>query len=457
MKRITLLYSDFLDNNIPGIINYFKNDKPLEVSPFYSDLNNYKEYFDKNGYIFDYKNINDYEIFDVNAIYVYDLMRVLFMRGAYDLHESTVEQLIKYQIPILLYFPSEGFDFETYYWIDNIQKQFTERGLEKNQKFLIFGTGYETQRFYNEHIVKYSEQSLRDEFNDKNDFGKDFFELSHRSKMTRCFGVNFFEHFHYQKLKHSQYYTNKKYQKQLLEILNADNKTKNFVCLNRNLRYHRLALVSELIRFDLHKSNYVTLISSPEKPIPEFGECWKVEEYILKQQEELDHFKLFVKNFHPINSPIVEDDQSHDNLFLPPIQYYRETFFSLVTETEVSSGTLFLTEKITKAMSMYHPFLLLGCPYSLEYLRSLGYATFPEMFNEDYDKEEKLDKRFEMIMQEILKFQYLNKKKKIERFNSIKDKLFHNKTLSDERMKNITVDRIANSLNEILKIMNQLS
>ena len=34
---------------------------------------------------------------------------------------------------------------------------------------------------------------------------------------------------------------------------------------------------------------------------------------------------------------------------------------------------------------LLHPMILLGCAYTLKHLRSRGFETFPEMFDESYD------------------------------------------------------------------------
>ena len=452
MKHITFLYNEFINETTPAVINYLREDKAKEIAPFFKYINDYSECFEDDGYYFNFKDITDYDVNKTNQIYVFDLMRSIFNRCVNDLSESTLKLLRDHQIPMLFYFPSEGFEFEYYLWIDYIQKQLTEQGLDKNLKFLIFGTGYLTQQFYDAHIEKFSHQEARDIVIEQEWLDKDFFDMSHRSKFTRCFGVNFFEHFHYEKLKDSSYYNSKKYQKQLAKILDTEYKNKNFVCLNRNLRYHRLALISELCRHGLHTSNHVTLIGGTMLE-PGTGECWKVEEYILKDSLRRSHFNKFVKNFKPLTSLYVKDSGLHNDLFLPPIRYYQDTFYSLITETEVSDNTLFLSEKILKPMSFYHPFLLLGTPFSLKYLRSLGYETFPEFFDESYDEEKQLDKRFDMVMQQVLEFQKLKRIKKVRKFNSIIDKLQHNKKLCDERMFRSNYTITVESLDDILKII----
>lgn len=75
-----------------------------------------------------------------------------------------------------------------------------------------------------------------------------------------------------------------------------------------------------------------------------------------------------------------------------PQKIYTSSFCQVVVETTIDRGltkkekTMFLTEKTYKAMFYKQPFLLLSEPYSLRYLKSLGYKTFDEIFDESYDE-----------------------------------------------------------------------
>lgn len=67
--------------------------------------------------------------------------------------------------------------------------------------------------------------------------------------------------------------------------------------------------------------------------------------------------------------------------------WYNSTQFSVVVETTMTydPGTIFLTEKTMKPLSMRHPFITLGCARSLAMLKSAGFETFENLFDETYD------------------------------------------------------------------------
>ena len=98
-----------------------------------------------------------------------------------------------------------------------------------------------------------------------------------------------------------------------------------------------------------------------------------------------------------------EDDLTinHFEIKQKTIQYYEESYFSIVSETNFFDGSRFLTEKIFKPVVHKHPFILLSVHKSLESFRRLGYKTFSPFFNEDYDLEENPCKRMMMIITEI--------------------------------------------------------
>ena len=85
------------------------------------------------------------------------------------------------------------------------------------------------------------------------------------------------------------------------------------------------------------------------------------------------------------------------------------SFMQIVLETtftesiEKNNPTIFLTEKTYKPIFYKQPFILISEPYSLKYLRSLGYKTFSSFIDESYDEIEDPHQRMKHITNEILK------------------------------------------------------
>lgn len=69
------------------------------------------------------------------------------------------------------------------------------------------------------------------------------------------------------------------------------------------------------------------------------------------------------------------------------IEDYEATDIEIVLETLFDDSRLHLTEKILRPIACGQPFILTGTQGSLEYLRSYGFKTFVDVWDESYDSE----------------------------------------------------------------------
>lgn len=84
--------------------------------------------------------------------------------------------------------------------------------------------------------------------------------------------------------------------------------------------------------------------------------------------------------------------------FLNP-SWYDSTYCSIVAESTMKE--IWTTEKSFKPIGFYHPFLVLSAPAHLEKIKSLGFATFDNIFDESYDSTFDLEKRCQQIYDNI--------------------------------------------------------
>ena len=84
--------------------------------------------------------------------------------------------------------------------------------------------------------------------------------------------------------------------------------------------------------------------------------------------------------------------------------WYNDTYVTVAVETEITPtpGRVFITEKIWKPIQVRHPFLCLANPGSLQLLKSYGFETFDNLWDETYDNITQWDSRLEMVY-EIVK------------------------------------------------------
>jgi hypothetical protein len=103
------------------------------------------------------------------------------------------------------------------------------------------------------------------------------------------------------------------------------------------------------------------------------------------------HYKL-----HKFNNPIWQPQTALEN-YLPvsaaqsyysakfDIEDYESTDIEVVLETLFDDDRLHLTEKSLRPIACAQPFILAGTHGSLEYLRSYGFKTFGDLWDESYD------------------------------------------------------------------------
>lgn len=105
--------------------------------------------------------------------------------------------------------------------------------------------------------------------------------------------------------------------------------------------------------------------------------------------------------------------------------WYNDTCFSLVLEsiTQWDKAVIFLTEKIFKPISHQHPYMVIGANGMLSYLKSQGFETFDNLFDESYDQHSSLEQKLKIIINNIENFT----KQPFDKLTL--DKLEHNKAL----------------------------
>jgi hypothetical protein len=181
-------------------------------------------------------------------------------------------------------------------------------------------------------------------------------------------------------------------------------KLKKFLFFSRVPRLHRVALMSQLLKFGLVDHGYCSFYME-DFEVDDFKDQFKQNHVeIAEDLQILDQYKhLFpmVLNRTPERDNPV--DVTDDDL-----EYFSTSYFSIVAETvfyqnqpELALPGVFFSEKIFKPLLCKHPFILLGAPGSLECLRKFGYKTFDGIIDESYDLEKDDNARFRLVVQEI--------------------------------------------------------
>lgn len=80
---------------------------------------------------------------------------------------------------------------------------------------------------------------------------------------------------------------------------------------------------------------------------------------------------------------------------------YGDSWFTVVTETEMRARPARITEKVLKPLVNFHPLLVFGNPGALAMIRSYGFTTFDDVFDESYDDEWDPRRRFDRVYAEM--------------------------------------------------------
>ena len=177
---------------------------------------------------------------------------------------------------------------------------------------------------------------------------------------------------------------------------------KVFICYNNlisNLRSYRLHLVSNLIDKDLIKYGAVSL------QLKDHHGSWH--DTVENPTTPLDNrarIKIYntLKN---VTSPLIIDTERPSGELSAKINLEDLTsaLWHVVTETVYFFDKMHLTEKIFKPIVAKRPFILVGAPGNLAYLKSYGFKTFDQWIDESYDTETDHYIRIEKITDQIEK------------------------------------------------------
>ena len=165
---------------------------------------------------------------------------------------------------------------------------------------------------------------------------------------------------------------------------------KSFITFNRltsNERVYRSLFVNELYKNNLLDKGYVSF----SKDCPDGGNyAENLKLSIANQRVDPNIIEETIENLDALPELRIDfpDDQHIPNqsMLLTPMPQLMESFVFVVTETCYWQDKTHLTEKIFKPIVLRMPFILVGCPHNLEYLRSYGFKTFSNFWDESYDE-----------------------------------------------------------------------
>lgn len=179
---------------------------------------------------------------------------------------------------------------------------------------------------------------------------------------------------------------------------------KTYISFNRltsNRRIYRSLLVNELYKNNLLDHGYV----SYSHHCPDDGRFDdNLRRGVPEYKFDPEYIEQAIANINTIPELRIDfagQDIPNQSMLLSPMPELMKSFVFLVTETCFFQRKTHLTEKIFKPIVLRMPFVLAGCAHNLAYLRSYGFRTFSDYWDESYDTIEDPVQRIEAITQVI--------------------------------------------------------
>lgn len=207
----------------------------------------------------------------------------------------------------------------------------------------------------------------------------------------------------------------------LIKPIDERKPTKTFIAPNRIIageRKHRLEMLYWIFKLGLTDNH----ISCPEV-CP--AENISIHEAIKPLKDKYpDIEEVFAAQQLPINFAGETDHPMH-SCWLSLFDEAADSLLYLVTETVATGRRHHLTEKTFKPIAMGMPFVIVGTQGSLKYLRSYGFKTFGNIWDESYDDEPDDQIRIEKIGKLLKELEDMGKDKEIL-FDTAKEIIQHN-------------------------------
>jgi len=215
-------------------------------------------------------------------------------------------------------------------------------------------------------------------------------------------------------------------------------RNKKFICFNRSVdKEHRVSLLNEYLSGN-YSDSYFTFLLKTNGYARIYGTKPNNNQ---KQQVNVD--------FLNSNLPIELDTQNilDKGNFRVNDTFKKELFLNscinLVTESSFEQNELFVSEKILKPILNYQPFIVFAGYGYLKHLKTYGFKTFSDFWDESYDDIENPEERFFALLKLVRK---LNEKS-IEELNELYKNLKHICIYNKEIWNKLEI----NSLDNILK------
>jgi len=165
-------------------------------------------------------------------------------------------------------------------------------------------------------------------------------------------------------------------------------------------RQYRIYLMYKFADYGLDCTSYISFNGTNWKNELEDNDLFDILQLPNKEQKRIPEKKISYDNWgddHLLNNGLMQSRI--------PMDFYSRVNYITVSETLCIENKKHLTEKIFKPIAAGKPFVLAGGVNNLEYLRSYGFKTFGNIWNESYDNivdpRERIDALFDLTSYDL--------------------------------------------------------
>ena len=162
------------------------------------------------------------------------------------------------------------------------------------------------------------------------------------------------------------------------------NKNKIFGCLYNRPLWHRIGIAAEMHT----KHNNISVINFRSDPHdPDQQQLFEIQQMFEQAPQSLENFCQASHNW-PVQ---LESTDSYTpgnttNAHIDQLaKFYPEFMIDLVAETWTQGRCFFPTEKTVRPMLLKKPMIVMGSRDYLDYLHQMGFQTFNDFWDENYD------------------------------------------------------------------------
>jgi hypothetical protein len=186
---------------------------------------------------------------------------------------------------------------------------------------------------------------------------------------------------------------------------------RRFVCLNNTVRPARALFLMRLLKDELWDHGSISVGKLPEKESDTFARALirkslrdlpELTDLAAELDTQIDRLRKLSATYVG-GGPEGSRNFRKKLLRASPLGAYERSWFTVVTESDVSDRLHRITEKPFKPLLAFHPLIILGSVQSLRLLRAYGFETFPGWFDEAYDEDVDLRTRFESVYRQTVR------------------------------------------------------